>query len=175
LKEVLMSNLGFSRLGAPRNSARRRLLVVVLGAAAVLTPRPATAQEPGSQVTPITVDAVVTSCGFAVGIHLETTERALDFGERLGLTYSDATATLTNLDSGTSLRLAVPGPEFVRFDGGTVTVSGPGPWLWFQRHPVTLEEGIWLTRGLVVRTFEDFVPISVEQHGTTRDLCDELT
>jgi hypothetical protein len=159
---------------------RNRAPAVALGLgvlASLLAPATgALAQTPDRQVTPLTVESVVNSCGFPVRIHVEATENALNFGDRLGFTYADAKASLTNLDSGASIRIAIPGPESVEFnDDGTVTVSGPGPWLWFQRHPVTLETGIWLTYGLIVRTFENRDPISVQQHGTSRNLCDALT
>jgi hypothetical protein len=154
-----------------------RALVVALGGLAMLVALPtgALAGKPDREVTPFSADAIVDSCGFPVRLQVEGTEHALNFGDRLGFTYAATKATLTNLETGASIRIAIPGPEFVQFnDDGTVTVSGPGPWLWARSHPVTLEPGIWLTHGLIIRSFENREPISIEQHGTSENLCNAL-
>lgn len=158
---------------------RNRLCGAILGGAAGLLlalPTAAEAAEPVRSVTPVTLDAVITSCGFPVQVHIDAEEHALDFGDRLGFTYSDAKATFDNAATGETVRVAVPGPEFLEFNGdGTVTVRAAGPWLWLVEHPITGEPGIWLTYGLVVRLAQNHVTMSAEQHGTSRDLCAELS
>jgi hypothetical protein len=153
-------------------------MALVAGAAIgiLALPTAGLANKPGREVTPATVDVIVDSCGLPVQVHYEATENAFDFGDRLGFTYSKAKATLTNVDTGESIRIAVPGPESVRFnDDGTVAVSSSGPWLWLRRHPITSEPGIWLTDGLIVTLNENRVVISAEQQGSSRNLCAALS
>lgn len=157
-------------------STKRAIVIVLCTAGLLLTlPGAALADGPTREVTPFMFDALVTSCGFPVRVHAEGAQQALDFGDRLGFTTPKAKATLTNVDSGESIVVAIPGPELLTFHGdGTVTFRGPGPWLWLREHPITAQPGMWLTYGLIIRRGENHVVISAEQHGRSLNLCAEL-
>jgi hypothetical protein len=134
-----------------------------------------TQAKPDRTVSNISDDFTSDACGFLVQVHVEGQEIALDFGDRLIFTYTGTSATLVNSQTGTALRVAVPGPKFVQFSpDGTVSVRGAGPWLFVPRHPETLEAGIWLVRGLSLRTFVDRQLIDIEIHGRSDNLCAAL-
>ena len=132
--------------------------------------------KPGREVIDLTDDFVNTTCDFPVEIHQEGKVIALDFGDRLLFAVPGATWELTNPESGASLRVVIPGPEFVAFnEDGSVTVRGTGPWAWGRRHPVTQEPGIWLTRGRFVWVFDaDGNLTSAEFNGKSENLCHAL-
>jgi len=133
------------------------------------------AAKPDRAVSDFSDDFTSDACGFPVQLHIEGQEIALDFGDHLIFTYTGTSATLANPESGAALRVALPGPEFVQFNpDGTVTVRGAGPWLFAPHHPETLEAGIWLVRGLSLRTFVDRQPIAIEIHGRSDNLCAAL-
>jgi hypothetical protein len=116
-----------------------------------------------------------TACDFEVQVQWAGQMVLLNFGDRLIITVLGLSATLTNLDTLTSLRVSVAGPEFVQFnEDGTVTVRGPGPWLFVPGHPETDEAGLWLVRGLSLRTFANRELQTIEIHGTSENLCAAL-
>ena len=131
------------------------------------------ASKPVRTITDISLDVTVDSCGFPVRLQATGTSIALNFGSRLNIVAPGTEATLTNLATGTSLRVAIPGPEFVQFnqDGSPNTVSFTGPSLFARFHPATLEPGIWLTRGRLVL---DLDADHTEFDGTSRNLCTAL-
>src|SRR5215216_4227873 len=95
--------------------------------------------KPGRTVDPISGDRIFeagAACDFQVRVQWAGQMILLDFGDRLVITVLGLSATLTNLETGTSLRVAIAGPEFVQFnEDGSVTVRGPGPWLFVPFHP----------------------------------------
>ena len=143
--------------------------------------------KPGRTVEPLdfSVDLTAgTACDFPVRVQWKGQEVTLTFdggdtsldpGDRLIITVLGLSATLTNLATETSLQVSITGPEFVQFnEDGTVTVRGPGPWLFVRRHPETLEPGLWLVRGLSLRTFLNRVLQTIEIHGRSENLCAAL-
>jgi hypothetical protein len=136
---------------------------------------PSTQTKPDRTVTDVSDDFTSDACGFPVQVHVEGQEIALDFGDRLIFTYTGTSATLANPQTGTDLQVAIPGPEFVQFNpDGTVSVRGAGPWLFLPFHPESLEAGIWLVRGLSLRTFVDRQLVAIEIHGRSDNLCAAL-
>jgi hypothetical protein len=134
--------------------------------------------KPGRTVDPIGEVLIFdagTTCDFRVRVEWAGQMILLDFGDRLIITFLGLSATLTNLETGTSLRVSIGGPEFVQFnEDGSVTVRGPGPWLFVPSHPETREAGLWLVRGLSLRTFADRQLQAIEIHGTSENLCAAL-
>jgi hypothetical protein len=132
--------------------------------------------KPGRTVAPIVEDLTTNdACVFPVRVQWDGQVITLDFGDRLFFSVVGLSATLTNLETGTSLRVSIAGPEFVQFnEDGTVTVRGPGPWLFLPFHPETQEAGLWLVRGLSLRTFANRQLQSIEIRGRSENLCNAL-
>ena len=83
-----------------------------------------------------------------------------------------STATLTNLDTGTSITVSLAGPGHTTFGAdGSVTLVGTGPTLFFllQGNP-----GITLLNGRSVLTIDSQGNLTFSSVGGTRDLCAEL-
>jgi hypothetical protein len=131
------------------------------------------AGKPVRTLTDISLDVTVETCGFPVRLQATGASIELNFGGRLNIVAPGTEATLTNLATGTSLRVAIPGPEFVEFnqDGSPNTVSLTGPSLFAHFHPATREPGIWLTQGRLVL---DLDADRTEFDGTSRNLCTAL-
>ena len=134
---------------------------------------PAAAARPLREVIPPAGDFTEESCGFPVLVHQEGYTIRLTFYDkndevlRTTQTYPQFKVTLTNLETGKSLRIVDPGPGF--FDEGTLV--GSGPWFWGQQNPVTGEPGMFLTYG---RFTLDFDTGAISLNGRIRDLCAEL-
>ena len=153
----------------------KRLFVVSLFALASLALVPsALSDRPTIQRFPIDatfVDDV--DCGFPVQIHLVGTDLEITSGDRVFDAFPQSTATLTNLDTGTSITVSIAGPGHTTFGAdGSVTLVGTGPTLFFlgfQGNP-----GITLLNGRFVLTIDSQGNQTFSSVGETRDLCAEL-
>jgi hypothetical protein len=115
------------------------------------------------------------ACGFRVDIVAEGKSITLDFGDRKIILLPGTKATLTNPATGTSVRVAIPGPEFdgpLNPDDSPAIFTATGPWLWLAFDPATGNAGLFLTYGRVV--INNNTGGVIEASGRSRDLCAEL-
>ena len=110
-------------------------------------------------------------CGFDVQAEIEQKFKAITFtGDRgtwvTTLTVGKINVVLTNLDTGESIRLAIPGPGFIDVDGNLVT--GTGPWVIF------IEGHIQYLVGHITFAPDPFGVRAVEVRGRIVELCDVL-
>jgi hypothetical protein len=154
----------------------KRVVVVSLVALASLALAPSALSDPPTIVrTPI--DATFfddVDCGFPVQIHLVGTELSVLRGEdRAFSAFPNSRATLTNLDTGTTLTVSTAGPGRITVGAdGSVTFVGTGPAIFFflfQGNP-----GITLLTGRFVDSIDAQGNETFSYVGTTRDLCAEL-
>ena len=82
---------------------------------------------------------------------------------------------LINEDTGSTVRVNVPGPGTYTFEGDTTILAGTGPWLLFffpgalEGHPEGL---LWLTTGHFVLEFPSEGPLSFDDFpARTTDAC----
>jgi hypothetical protein len=61
-------------------------------------------------------------CGFPVRLQLAGTMITLDFGDRVQEVFPGSDATLTNLETGESIRVMISGPAFTTQLDGTPRV-----------------------------------------------------
>lgn len=123
----------------------------------------------------------VSTCGsFDVLIELEGTEWFTLLLDRDGNvtrvigTYPQSKATVTNLDTGTSISFNLAGPLHVDVTADGDAYRMVGPWL-VDWNPVTDEPGGWyLARGQIsfTETADRFSDYSF--HGTSIDICATL-
>jgi hypothetical protein len=154
----------------------KRLIVITLFALASLVIVPsALSAAPTIQRFPI--DATfpdVVDCAFPVQIHVVGTDVEITSGNRVFDALPQGTATLTNLDTGTSITVSVAGPGRTTFGAdGSVTFVGTGPTLFFDLSPLG-NPGITLLNGRFVLSIDAQGNRTFSSVGTTRDLCAEL-
>ena len=153
----------------------KRLLVISLFALASLVLVPSALSDPPTiQRTPF--DATFfddVDCGFPVQVHIVGTDLEIISGDRIFDAFPQSTATLTNLDTGTSITVSLAGPGRTNIGAdGSVTFVGTGPALFFflfQGNPA-----ITLLNGRFVLTIDAQGNQTFSSHGATRDLCAEL-
>jgi hypothetical protein len=130
------------------------------------------------------VSAADGGCTFDVLIHseFEGIDRVFvdengSFVRNVFTANGGGTQTLTNLDTGSSLTVHIPGPGFFRVNAdGTATMTGTGPWTWFGPLPLSDAPGIFLLRGKFVISFDDQgnVVDYTRQGPEPVDLCAQL-
>ncbi len=124
----------------------------------------ASAQKPERDVSPADDEFTLEGlCDFDVLVQVEGTIIHTVFKKREVEVYPNYKATLTNLETGESIDIVIPGPWFI---GPTMEI-GTGPWLWGE-NPATGEPGLFLIRGRWVQA-EEFTFV-----GRVVDLCAEL-
>lgn len=131
---------------------------------------------------PTEVDDVLSGfCAFDVGVHLEGKGGAILFDDRAIITSPGLTAQLTNLDTGKTVALKIPGTFHDTFldEEGNVRTVNLGRNLLFGHFDG--DPGIFLTVGKVVTdwnlndTFFDFDVIESESPGKMVDVCAMLS
>lgn len=160
---------------------RRRVLILSALFLALAIAPAATASQPTREVLPAFPDVVLDLCGFPVLDHEEGFFVFESFYDEQGnLVRQIGTApglreTLTNLDTGKTIVLNIPGPSFLELNpDGSGSFTGTGPYL-FYFHPATLTPGLFYTTGRFVSTFDaNGHRTSFESVGPIIDLCAEL-
>ena len=163
--------------GLPREASMKRLAVVSLFVLASLLFVPSALSDPPTIVRN-PVDATFfddVDCGFPVQIDLVGTDLTITSasGDRVFDAFPQSRATLTNLDTGRSLRVSIAGPGHTSFGAdGSVTLTGTGPTLFFLEF--LGNPGITLLNGRFVLTFDALGNPTFSSVGQSRDLCAEL-
>jgi hypothetical protein len=157
----------------------KRLVVVSLTALASLVLAPsALSDRPVIQRTPVDLTVLDdVDCGFPVEVHVTGTDIGVIStvqGEvREFHAFAGGSATLTNLDTGTTITMNIAGPARITYGAdGSATVVGTGPTLFFflfQGNP-----GITWLSGRWILTVDAQGNQTFSYVGTTRDLCAEL-
>jgi hypothetical protein len=153
----------------------KRLFVVSLFALASLVLVPSALSDPPT-IQRFPIDATFfddVDCAFPVQIDIAGTDLQITSGDRVFDAFPQSTATLTNLDTATSITVSIAGPGHTTFGAdGSVTLVGTGPTLFFlgfQGNPA-----ITLLNGRFVLTIDSQGNQTFSSVGGTRDLCAEL-
>lgn len=95
---------------------------------------------------------------------------------RIHESYPTYRATLTNISTGEMISVGIPGPAKIEVaPDGSSTLTGTGPWAFFDSNPETGEPGIFVTRGRFVAAFDaDGNLVSFSLVGTIKDKCAQL-
>jgi hypothetical protein len=151
-----------------------RLLLVLALAIVIATPTSAFADPPFQERISDPVSILLPGddfCGFDVLAQVEQKFKFIAFAGNRGTLWTAMTVgkikiVLTNVETGESLALSIPGPGFIDADGNTIV--GTGPWVVFV--PGQL---LYLVGHI---TFEPgpFGVQPAEVRGRTIDLCDVL-
>ncbi len=154
---------------------RTGLTVVLAVIIALVAPGAAFAGQPvrvESQAP--TASSVIESCGFPVLMEQEgriVTKTWYDENNnalRSIETYPGYKITFTNQATGARVSPPTVGPTFTTYNAdGSTTTTGSGPWVFYQRNPVTGAFGIFLVRGHF--TYQTF-PIQ-QFKGQIDNLC----
>jgi hypothetical protein len=160
---------------------KRILLVIFVVVACMAATGTAAADKPEREVIPVDDSFETDVCGFPVsanitGTIIRTTRILKDGGIRIHESYPTFRTRLTNVDTGETIKVGIPGPAIIEIaPDGSSTLTGSGPWAWFDAHPETGEPGIFITRGRFVAAFDaDGNLISFSLVGTVKDMCAEL-
>lgn len=137
----------------------------------------ASAQKPERTVSPAGAEfSLAGLCDFTVLFEIEGTIIETKFSDKEGNVVREAEVyrayktTLTNDETGESIVVVNPGPEFIRYStAGSQTRIGTGPWI-FGDNPKTGEPGLFLVRGRWLETAAGTTFV-----GNVVDLCAELT
>ncbi|HEX5723297.1 MAG TPA: hypothetical protein VFZ06_11195 [Acidimicrobiia bacterium] len=162
---------------------RRALVIGVLASLlSMLTAAPASAERP--EVSPpesVEFDELFSAgfpCTFPMGAHLEGKQGAILFEDRAILTSPGLSATLTNLESGSTVALIIPGAfhDTILSDTRIQTKAVGRSILFgfFDGQP-----GMFLTMGKIVFQWDVTDPLSFdviesESPGTMIDVCEML-
>lgn len=153
----------------------KRLVVVSLVALASLLLVPSALSDPPT-IQRFPIDATFlddVDCGFPVQIDVVGTDLEITSGDRVFDAFPQSTATLTNLDTGTSITVSIAGPGHTTLGAdGSVTFVGTGPTLFFLQF--LGNPGITLLNGRFVLTIDSQGNLTFSSVGGTRDLCAEL-
>jgi hypothetical protein len=156
----------------------KRLLVISLFALASLLLVPSALSDPPTiQTFPIDATFLDTvDCAFPVQIDIAGTDLEITSasGDRVFDAFPNSRATLTNLDTGTSLTVNIAGPSHTTIGAdGSITFVGTGTALFFLQFRGN--PGITFFIGRFVLTFDaQGNETSFSTVGTSRDLCAEL-
>jgi hypothetical protein len=141
---------------------------------------PALADPPVREVFEFEDDRYQDVCGFPT---LENVSAKV-----IRTTYSDAegrvtrvrevyphyVTTVTNLETGATIKVNIPGPSFTTFNrDGSTTLVGTGPWS-FLDHPDTGEPGYYLLKGRFELTTSADGEVTFTRVGKVESLCDDL-
>lgn len=161
----------------------RTLMVSALAVASVVVGAPAaTASQPTREIIAAPDDIVITGqCSFPVLGHIEGVEIDMTFTDKAGnpvkliAVFPGNTLTLTNLDTGKSIKLVSDGQfhaQLKRDGSGFILVTGHGPSI---PNPITGEPGIWYLSGRLVAALDaDGNPTSLRSTGKLVNLCAQL-
>lgn len=160
---------------------RRRVLILSALLLALAIAPAASAGKPTREILPPVPDSVLTQCGFPVLDHEEGVAIVESFTDEEGnlvrqiITSPGLTEILTNLDTGKTVVLHIPGPGFIDWNpDGSATFTGAGPFFFFV-NPATLTPGLFYTTGRFVSTFDaNGNRTSFESVGPVTDVCAEL-
>jgi hypothetical protein len=152
-------------------------LLIVLAVASA-----ASANKPTREIIPGQDDVIVTDqCDFPILIHTVGREIITTFTDSAGnpvkqiVVFPGNKTTLTNLDTGKSIRIVTTGLTLVRLqpDGSQFAkVTGHG---FFAPNPVTGEPGIWYLSGRGTATFDAEGNLtSIDSAGRLVNLCPRL-
>lgn len=164
-------------------TSRAHIAALAAAAATVVFAAPASAEAPTQERTQFRSDAVYSGlCSFPLRIQDEgtfvTTTFTDDSGrvERIIITAPLYRAVLTNQDTGESLAVNAPGPEFDLFSpDGSWTREGTGPWVFGASHPTTGEPGLFLLQGRFEIHFDAAgTRVSTTFNGHAVNLCEQL-
>jgi hypothetical protein len=155
----------------------RRLVVVSFIALAALVLAPGALSSPPT-ITRTPIDLTVVDdvdCGFPVEIHIVGTQLTILSTVQGDLREFDAfpnsRATLTNLDTGTTITASIAGPGHITLGAdGSFTFVGTGPTLFFFGE----NPGITSFDGRYFVSFDAQGNLTFSMVGATRDLCAEL-
>lgn len=167
-----MSSFRASRLAA--------LLAMLALCAAILGPAPAAADPPTRTALPPDTSWKSRACGFPVQLDIAgpVPGLVLEFaGEGYRALYlaPGATVTLTNLDTGATLRVNAAGPAQLDLPAdGSGTFVGVGTFVWDPTDPVTGEAGFFSLRGRLVGTVSDEEITDFTFTGASTNLCPAL-
>jgi hypothetical protein len=159
---------------------KKMLLVSLLSVTPLLAAASsAVASQPTLERVNISGTFVNESCGFPVRI--ETTGYAVRItwidadGNTRGIEAApQARQTLTNLDTGQSIKINIAGPDQFTFNAdGTFTFAGTGTWSWVVNVD-TDEPGLFLTEGRFVAQVDSAGNFSFTRVGNMVDLCAQL-
>jgi hypothetical protein len=151
-----------------------RTMIVMAIAAVIASPSAASADPPFQEVISDPVEVLLPGedfCGFDVFAELEQKFKFIAFsGDRgtfiTAMTVGKLKVVLTNVDTGESISLSIPGPGFFDVEGNLVVGTGtwvvfvPGALLYLSGH-ITFEPG-------------PFGVEPVEVRGRQIDLCEVL-
>jgi hypothetical protein len=147
----------------------RVLVTIAIATSLVVTAGPAAAAAPDRQLpTAFEVDIDFPDiCSFPLTAHVEGRTLSLTFDDR-GFAGGQLFVTWTRLDTGESLRLAIPGPTF--FDALGIAVRGAGRW-------TTPMEGVgWVLAAgnLTFEGTEGGFALIATMTGSSTSLCEVL-
>jgi hypothetical protein len=110
------------------------------------------------------------------GTTIRTTRTRDDGSIRIHESYPTLRTRLTNIGTGETIKVGIPGPAVIEVEpDGSSTLTGSGPWAWFDGLPGTGEPGIFITRGRFVAAFDaDGNLLSFSLVGTIKNMCAEL-
>jgi hypothetical protein len=147
---------------------------------ALVVPATAVASPPSHDPVPSSDFVLSGVCSFDVGVHFtKQMEKAVTFSDGSFTVTGQYKATLTNLASGASVDLNIPGPgKYSVADDGTGTINLTGPWVIFifpgQLGPGSAGELLYTTgKGTFIQHPDGSVTF-VHEQGTTTDLCAAL-
>jgi hypothetical protein len=149
--------------------------------ACMLAAGTAAADKPEREVFPVDDSFETDVCGFPVAVNVTgttiRTTRVRDDGSiRIHESYPRFRTTMTNIGTGETIKVGIPGPAKIEVaPDGSSTLTGTGPWAWFDANPETGEPGIFITRGRFVAAFDaDGNLTSFSLVGTIKDMCAQL-
>lgn len=91
---------------------------------------------------------------------------------RLQLLAGPIRVRLTNLDSGESLLLNIPGPVHIApQEDGSARITAPGPSLWWRVPGVPELQSLVLTQGRLEFTFDGITATLLSMQGNVTDVC----
>lgn len=141
----------------------------------------ASADPPTREVIPPGPDFTADICGYDILVQSEGRTVRTTFTNKQGEvvrvieTYPGFRWILTNLDTGATFTVVIPGPLKLRFNpDGTTTFQGTGPWGWIGTHPGTGETGFFLLRGRIVEVTDAAGNVTSTFRGNTVDICERL-
>lgn len=148
--------------------------VVALAAAALLAPS-AAADPPTKEPLP-DLNATGQFCkDFQVEIRTTANKEVIHlFSSGVGLITGALKVEVTNLTTGKTLALNIPGPGKLSADGGTIT--GGGPWLLFGEAGQLPgpDPGMLFTHGHITLELGPAGIASITVRGTVEDVCAAL-
>jgi hypothetical protein len=152
---------------------KRPVVVTFLVLASLILVPSAISAAPTIQRFPIDTTLVDTvDCAFPVQMHLVGTDVEIISGDRVFDAFPEGVGTLTNLDTGTTIRVSLAGTGHATFGADGPTIVSTGPALIFGAFSAL--PGIHLINGRFVLTFDSQGNPTLNSVGEVRDICAEL-